>query len=129
MFHQLQTGARLPEQVELTVCCANGHWFCTREEEAAQFAALLLYQALHRDAPVVATCRVGSPHALLNAPPAGFAGLGVRSTNALWRTPPLDDEDFLRALLAGTPLKDQLEGFFYQQRRGRVDEALREEAK
>lgn len=128
LFHQLATGAKQPEQVELTICFLHGRWFCTREEEAAHFAALLAYQALHRDAPVQATCRVGSPHSLLNPPTAGFTGLGVRSVNALWRTPPLDDEDFLRLLVAGTPLKDRLEAFFYEQRRGRVHEALREEA-
>lgn len=128
LFHQLQAGSKVPEQVELTICFVHGRWFCAREEEATQFAALLMYQALHRDAPVQATCRVGSPHSLLNTPPAGFPGLGVRSAGALWRTPPLDEEDFLRALLAGTPLKDQLETFFYHQRRGRVEDALREEA-
>jgi len=128
IFHQLQTGAKLPEQIELTVCCADGRWFCARPEEAHRFAALLFFQALHRDAPVSATCRVGSVHSLMNAPPVDVTGLGIRSAGTLWRTPPLDDEDFLKALLSGTQVKEDLEQFFQGRRRGRVEDALREEA-
>jgi len=132
LFHRLQAGSLLPEHLELTVCCAAGRWFCTREEECGRFAALLMYQALHRDAPVAATCRVGTAHALLGltgAELASFTGLGVRCAGALWRTPPLDDEEFLRAVLRGAPLREAFEDFLYQQRRGRVEEALREEAR
>eukprot|EP00434_Breviolum_minutum_P015498 symbB.v1.2.013651.t1/scaffold966.1/size148232/4 len=61
LFHQLQTGALLPEQVELHVCEVGGRWFCCEESEAERFAALLMYQALHRDAPIAATCRRRCP--------------------------------------------------------------------
>jgi hypothetical protein len=132
IFHQLQTGALLPENVELTVCCADGRWFCSRDEDDDKFAALLLYQALHRDMPVACTCRVGSVNALLDMPRgelATAAGLSVRSSGALWRVPPLDEEDFFRAFMRDSPLWEVVEDFLYQRRRMRVDDALQAEAK
>lgn len=129
MLHQLQSGVKQPDQVELTVCSAHGSWFCAKSEEAPRFAALLLFQALHRDAPVAATCRVTPVAALPKMPTIEFAGLGVRNGDVLWRTPPLDDEDFFKALLVGSPLKEKLEQFFYIQRRDRVQEALQEDTK
>jgi len=132
IFHQLQSGGLQPEEVELTVCCAEGRWFCSRTEEDDRFAALLLFQALHRDVPVAATCRIGTVHALLETPKAELAaasGLGVRCTNALWRTPPLDEEDFFRAFMRDSPLWETVEDFLYQRRRARVDEAMQAHAK
>jgi len=131
IFHQLQTGALNPENVELTVCCADGRWFCSRDEDDDKFAALLLYQALHRDTPVACTCRVGTVHALLDIPKgelATAAGLSVRSSGALWRVPPLDEEDFFRAFMRDSPLWEVVEDFLYQRRRTRVDDALQAEA-
>lgn len=132
IFHQLQTGALQPEEVELTVCCADGRWFCTREEEDHRFAALLFYQVLHRDAPVACSCRVGTVHALLDVPKSELtqaAGLGVRSVGALWRVPPLDEEDFFRAFMRDSPLWEAVEDFLYQRRKSRVNDALQAEAR
>merc|ERR1719446_328389 len=132
VFHQLQTGALEPESVELTVCCAEGRWFCSREEEDHKFAALLFYQVLHRDQPVACTARIGTVHALLDVPKnelAEAAGLGVRSVGALWRVPPLDEEDFFRAFMRDSPLWEAVEDFLYQRRRVRVGEALNAEAR
>jgi hypothetical protein len=132
IFHQLQTGALQPEDVELTVCCAEGRWFCSRSEEDNKFAALLLYQSLHRDQPVACTGRVGTVHALLEVSKtelANAAGLSVRSTGALWRVPPLDEEDFFRAFMRDSPLWEAVEDFLYQRRRKRVGEAMDAEAR
>lgn len=130
-FHQLQTGAVQPEELELAVCCAEGRWVCTREEDDASFAALLMYQVLHRDAPVAPSCRIGSVHALTDRPQdlASAAGLSVRSSGALWRTPPLDEEDFFRAFMRDSPLWEVVEEFLYQRRRLRVEGALQAEAR
>ncbi|CAJ1384444.1 unnamed protein product [Effrenium voratum] len=131
LLHQLQTGATLPEQVELTVCEANGRWFCCEQSEAPRFAALLLFQALKRDMPVAATCRVGSPHKVMSLQEemTQHNGLSVLSSGAIWRTPPQDEEDFLRALLVDSPLRDVVNDFLYHQRRSRVEDAFEEELK
>lgn len=130
LFHQLQTGAMLPDQVELSICEAEGRWFVSREEDSFRFAALLLYQALHRDAPVSVMCRVTTSHELLGLPKSDlvqYTGLGVRSTGALWRTPPADEEDFLKAVTQGARLREALVEFFYNQRRKRVEGAWEDE--
>lgn len=130
LFHQLQTGALLPEQVELKICEVEGRWFCCEESEADRFAALLMYQALHRDAPVCATCRVQSAHKVMLTPKEELekhSGLRVVSAGALWRTPPQDEEDFLRTLLLGSSLQEVFLDFLYQRRRGRVEDAFEEE--
>eukprot|EP00930_Biecheleria_cincta_P029200 TRINITY_DN20328_c0_g2_i1.p1 TRINITY_DN20328_c0_g2~~TRINITY_DN20328_c0_g2_i1.p1 ORF type:complete len:589 (+),score=138.48 TRINITY_DN20328_c0_g2_i1:65-1831(+) len=130
LFHQLQTGAMLPDQVELSICEAEGRWFVSREDDSFRFAALLLYQALHRDAPVSVMCRVTTSHELLGLPKSDlvqYPGLGVRSTGALWRTPPANEEDFLKAVTQGSTLREALVEFFYQQRRKRVEGAWEDE--
>eukprot|EP00811_Abedinium_folium_P006080 NODE_15595_length_1041_cov_5.629103.p1 GENE.NODE_15595_length_1041_cov_5.629103~~NODE_15595_length_1041_cov_5.629103.p1 ORF type:complete len:322 (+),score=108.19 NODE_15595_length_1041_cov_5.629103:120-968(+) len=131
IFHQLQVGALQPEDLELAVCCLDGRWYCTRDEEAPRFASLLMFQALHRDVPVVPTCRVSSPHAMRGVPRSELTdgvGLNVRSWGALWHTPPADEEDFLRALMRDSPFLEPFEALVLERQRGRVDEALRAEA-
>jgi len=121
-----------PEDIHLTTCCVEGRWFCAREDDAPRLAALLMFQALHRDMPVLATCRVGTAHSLLTVSPVELVeatGLSVRCSGALWRTPPLDEEEFMRALLRGSPLQQTFEEFLYKRRRDRVEDALREEGK
>merc|ERR1712187_267172 len=89
-------------------------------------------QALHRDMPVSCTCRVGTVHALLDLPKddlATAAGLSARSVGSLWRVPPLDEEDFFRAFMRDSPLREAVEDFLYQRRKNRVSEALQAEAK
>eukprot|EP00931_Biecheleriopsis_adriatica_P045276 TRINITY_DN25953_c0_g1_i1.p1 TRINITY_DN25953_c0_g1~~TRINITY_DN25953_c0_g1_i1.p1 ORF type:complete len:443 (-),score=111.00 TRINITY_DN25953_c0_g1_i1:52-1380(-) len=132
MLHQLQTGATLPEQVELTVCEADGRWYCTQDAEVHLFAALLMYQALHRDAPVSALCRVSSPHSLLGLPKTDLTrhtGLSVVSSGAKWRVAPQEEEEFLRAFMSGSQLHEAVEDFLLERRRGRVDNAWQEEVK
>merc|ERR1711972_565437 len=133
-FHQLQTGALLPKDVELTVCCVDGRWFCAREEEDYKFGALLFYQVLHRDMLVECTCRVGSVHALLDIPKgdlANAAGLSARSVGALWRVPPLEEEDFFNAFMLDAPknFREAVKDFLHHRRRSRVDESMQAEAK
>ncbi|CAE7233610.1 cbpA [Symbiodinium natans] len=130
LLHQLQSGATMPEKVELSVCEVDGRWFCCEASEAHRFAALLMYQVLHRDAPVCPTCRVTSAHKVLSIPKEDFrqhSGLSVMSCGAVWRDPPKDDEDFLRAFLVGSPLKEAMIDFLYHQRRNRVEDALQRE--
>ncbi|CAE7872659.1 cbpA, partial [Symbiodinium microadriaticum] len=129
LLHQLQTGATTPEKIELSVCEVDGLWFCSEASEAKSFAALLLYQALHRDAPVSPTCRVTSAHKILTVPKEDFkhSGLSVLTGSAAWRDAPKDDEDFLRAFLVGSPLRDAMSDFLYHQRRNRVQDALQRE--
>lgn len=132
VFHQLQTGALAPEQVELTVCVAEGRWFCTREEEGPLFAALLMYQAMRRDAMVAPTCRIRTPFAVLNMTEHELAqcnGLSVCSVRPQWRMPPREHEDFLQAFLHDSPLREDVEHFIHMRRRGRVEAAHAEEAR
>eukprot|EP00439_Symbiodinium_sp_Y106_P036733 s3902_g4.t1 len=130
LLHQLQTGATTPEKTELSVCEVDGQWFCSEASEATNFAALLLYQALHRDAPVSPTCRVTSAHKVMTVPKEDFkqhSGLSVLTGSVAWREAPKDDEDFLRAFLIGSPLRDAMSDFLYHQRRNRVQDALQRE--
>merc|ERR1712224_1177393 len=60
---------------------------------------------------------------------AATSGLGLRCSEAFWRMPPPNDEDFLRAFMSDSPLREQLEEFFYIRRCGRVEEALNEESR
>ncbi|CAK9096708.1 Curved DNA-binding protein [Durusdinium trenchii] len=129
LFHQLQTGAMVPEQVELRVCEAGGRWFCCEEQDTGPFAALLMFQALHRDAPISATCRMSTKVMLPAEELEKHSGLSVLSTAAMWRTPPQHEEDFLRALLVGSSLEEVFRDFLYHQRRGRVEDAFEEELK
>merc|ERR1711879_458373 len=69
---------------------------------------------------------------LLDVPKAKLAdssGLDVQSVGALWRVPPLDEEDFFRAFMRDSPLWEAVEDFLYQRRRTRVGEALQAEAR
>merc|ERR1711933_26523 len=96
-------------------------WFCTREEEGPLFAALLMYQAMRRDAMVAPTCRIRTPFAVLNMTEHELAqcnGLSVCSVRPQWRMPPREHEDFLQAFLHDSPLREDVEHFIHMRRRG-----------
>lgn len=127
LLHQLQTGAVSAEEIELTVCCAEGRWFMTQQDDDHRFAALLMFQSLRRDAPVAVTCRVGSPDVLLGMTIADLAihtGLSLRDARAQWRTPPENDEAFLECFLRNSPFAAEIHELVTDRQRRRARSAL-----
>lgn len=119
LLEGLCTGHMQPEELELTACSVDGRWIGALhgETEAPRLAALLAFQALRLDLPVVASCRVVPmkrsllPRGILELHPERRSVASVGGTPAKQRQPPHPeraDEERLRSVLRGCPLEQEL---------------------